>query len=221
MSAKILSPTKAAALVKDGDSIMVGGFLAYGSPNSILEEISKSGTQNLTAISNDAAYPGQGLGKLIETRQISKLLVTHIGKNPEAGEQMTQGEIEVELIPQGTMAERIRCGGFGLGGFLTPTGVGTPVEEGKSLVTIANKRYLLETPLKANVALIKAHKADQRGNLTYHRVARNFNPVMATAADIVIAEVEEIVENGSIDPDNIITPSIFIDYLVINSTEAK
>lgn len=214
MSVQIISAQQAAEMVTSGASVMVGGFLNSGSPNTILDEIAKLPTKNLTVISNDTSFIGKSLGDLVVSRQISCLYVSHVGTNPETGNQMNSGELKVNLIPQGTLAERIRCQGFGLGGFLTPTGVGTPVQEGKQIIEMNGKKYLLEEPLGADVALIKAYKADKMGNLVYRGAARNFNPLMATAAKIVIAEVEHIVETGELDPDHIVTPAIFVNYLV-------
>ncbi|MDR1241328.1 MAG: 3-oxoacid CoA-transferase subunit A [Deltaproteobacteria bacterium] len=211
---KIINPVEAAALVNDGDSVMVGGFMDCGSPDLVLDALLAKGIKNLTVISNDHARTGFGLSKLVAAKSVSKAMVTHIGLNPESGKQMAAKELDIELIPQGTLAERIRCGGFGLGGVLTPTGVGTTVAEGKQVLRVNGRDYLLELPLRAKVALIKAHKADKQGNLVFRRAARNFNPLMAAAADLVIAEVEEIVEIGQLDPDVIHTPGIFIHYLV-------
>ena len=211
---KRISVAEAAALVSDGDSVMVGGFMGCGNPHAILDELLARGTRNMTLICNDCALPTYGVGKLVVEKRFARLLATHIGLNPAAGQQMNEGTLEVELIPQGTFAERIRCGGAGIGGFLTPTGVGTPVEEGKQKITIDGVTYLLELPLKADVALLKAWKADEAGNLIYRRSTRNFNPLMATAAKLVIAEVEEIVPVGELDPDQIHTPAIFVDMLV-------
>lgn len=210
----IISAAQAADMVKDGSSVMIGGFLNCGGPELLVDSVLANNTKNLTLIANDTAFPDKGIGKLIVEKRAKKIIVSHIGTNPETGRQMNAGEIEVELIPQGTLAERIRCGGFGLGGFLTPTGVGTPVADGKEIITVNNKDYLLEIPLRADVALIKAYKADKAGNLIFRCSARNFNPLMATACNLVIAEVEEIVEIGAIDPDHVITPGIFVHYLV-------
>ena len=216
MATKVLTVEQAADLVKSGSSVMVGGFLNCGSPNSILEELKERPVNNLTVIANDTSFVGKGLGYLITNKQISELFVSHVGTNPETGQQMTNGETKVNLVPQGTLAEQIRCGGNGLGGFLTPTGVGTPVQEGKEIVTIGGKNYLMEMPIKADIALIKAYKADKKGNLVYRGSARNFNPIMATAAKVVVAEVEQIVEAGELDPDVVVTPSVFVDYLVLS-----
>ena len=201
-------------MVKENMAVMVGGFLGCGTPQSLVDEVLVGGTKDLTLICNDTAFPDAGVGKLIVNKQFKKIIVSHIGTNPETGRQMNAGELEVDLVPQGTLAERIRSAGFGLGGILTPTGVGTPVEAGKQKLTIEGKDYLLELPLKADVALIKAYKADKAGNLVYRCAARNFNPLMATAATVVIVEAQQIVETGEIDPDEVMTPGIFVNYLV-------
>jgi len=195
-------------------TVMIGGFLACGTPESLIDALVQKGVKDLTVIANDTAFPDKGIGKLVVNRQLKKVTVSHIGTNPETGRQMHAGELTVELVPLGTLAECIRAGGFGLGGFLTPTGVGTVVEDGKQKLTIGGREYLLELPLKADVALLKAAKADKAGNLVFRKAARNFNPLMATAAEIVIVEAQEIVETGTIDPDEVMTPGIFVDYLV-------
>jgi len=195
-------------------TVMIGGFLACGTPESLIHALVQKGVKELPVIANDTAFPDKGIGKLVVNRQLKKVTVSHIGTNPETGRQMHAGELTVELVPQGTLAECIRAGGFGLGGFLTPTGVGTVVENGKQKLTIGGREYLLELPLKADVALLKAAKADKAGNLVFRKAARNFNPLMATAAEIVIVEAQEIVETGTIDPDEVMTPGIFVDYLV-------
>ncbi len=211
---QVLSAAQAAAMVKNGATVMFGGFLGCGNPNTMVDALLAAGVEDLTMIANDAALPECGIGRLIVQKRVKKGIFSHIGLNPVAGAQMTAGETEMELIPQGTLAERIRCGGSGLGGFLTPTGVGTVVEEGKQRISVNGRDYLLELPLRAEVAIIKAFRADAAGNLIYRYTARNFNPLMAMAADLVIAEVEEIVETGAIHPDEVHTPGIFIDYMV-------
>jgi acetate CoA/acetoacetate CoA-transferase alpha subunit len=199
---------------------MVGGFMGCGSPHTIILALKERGTKNLTLICNDTAIHDfktgkiTGVGHLIQGRQFKKIIASHIGANQEAQRQMNAGETEVELVPQGTLAEQVRAGGAGLGGFLTPTGMGTEAAVGKQVIVVAQKPYLLELPFKADVAIIKAKKADKFGNLVFNGTARNFNPLMATAAALVIAEVEEIVETGEIDPNDIHTPSIFVDLLV-------
>lgn len=212
--AKIISAAEAAAKVKDGMTVMVGGFLGCGTPQTLVDQVLANGTKDLTLVCNDTAFPDSGVGKLIVNRQFKQVIVSHIGTNPETGRQMNAGELAVDLVPQGTLAERIRSAGFGLGGILTPTGVGTPVEAGKQKLTIDGKDYLLELPIKADVALIKAYKADKAGNLVFRKAARNFNPLMATAAQVVIVEAQNIVETGEIDPDEVMTPGIFVNYLV-------
>lgn len=195
-------------------TVMVGGFLGCGTPQSLVDQVLADGTKDLTLVCNDTAFPDSGVGKLVVSRQFKRVIVSHIGTNPETGRQMNANELAVDLVPQGTLAERIRSAGFGLGGILTPTGVGTPVEAGKQKLTIDGKDYLLELPIKADVALVKAYKADKAGNLVFRKAARNFNPLMATAADLVIVEAQNIVEIGEIDPDEVMTPGIFVNYLV-------
>lgn len=211
---KILSPKEAAKKVKNGMSVMVGGFMVVGSPNTLIDALVEEGNNDLTLIVNDTGFPDSGVGKLVAADQLKKVIVSHIGTNKITGEKMNNKEIEVELVPQGTLAEQIRAGGAGLGGVLTPTGVGTVVQEGKRVINVDGQDFILATPLRADVALLKAHKADLAGNLVFRRSARNFNPLMATAADLVIVEVEEILEIGEIDPDEVVTPGIFVDYLV-------
>lgn len=211
---KIMSQKEVIERVTDGSSVMIGGFMTCGTPVNLVRALAKRGAENLTVICNDTGLRGDGIGMLISADAIQNLIVSHIGTNPETGQKMIAGQIQVDLVPQGTLAEQIRCAGSGLGGVLTPTGVGTVVAEGKEEVEVDGKTYLLEKPLHADFALIKAWKADRKGNLVYRRSARNFNPIMAMAADCVIAEVEEIVEVGEIDPDEVVTPGIFVDYLV-------
>ena len=200
---------------KDGMTILFGGFLAVGTPAGIVREILDSGVKDLTVIGNDTATPETGIGILIAAKRVKKVIASHIGTNPETGRQMIAGEIDVELVPQGTLAERIRCGGAGLGGVLTPTGVGTLVEEGKTKLTFDGTDYLVERALRADIAIVKAHRADEQGNLIYRRAARNFNPLVAMAADYVIAEVDEIVPVGTLEPDHIMTPGVLINALVL------
>ena len=216
----IISAAEAAAKVKSGNVVHVGGFLGCGSPEAVLKALATTGINNLTLVCNDTAIFDEkngrinGVAPLVKNRAFSRIIVSHIGTNPETQRQMNAGESEVILVPQGTLAERVRAAGNGLGGVLTPTGVGTEVEEGKQKITLGGKDFLLEVALPGDVALIKARKADKAGNLVYSKTARNFNPLMATACTVVIAEVEEIVEIGAIDPDQVHTPSIFVDYLV-------
>lgn len=211
---EIISLKDAAARVESGSSVMVGGFLACGSPENLLAEVLANEVDDLTIIANDTSFPDKGIGKLVSSGNVKKVMASHIGTNPDTGKKMHDGSMEVELIPQGTLAERIRIGGAGLGGFLTPTGVGTVVEEGKKIIESEGEEYLLELPLRADIALVKAWKADKKGNLVYNKSARNFNPLIAKACDLVIVEAEEIVEVGELDPENVVTPSIFVDYIV-------
>lgn len=200
--------------IQDGMTIMVGGFLGCGNPHRLVDKLVEKGTKDLTLICNDSSFPDYGVGKLIVNKQIKKLIASHVGTNPETGRQMNAGEMEVVLVPQGTLAEQVRAAGSGLGGFLTPTGVGTVVEEGKQKIEIDGVEYLLELPLKADVALIAGQTADKFGNIEYFGATRNFNQLMATAAEIVIAEVEEIVEVGELDANHVVTPGIFVTHLV-------
>lgn len=211
---KQISIKEAIDHIKDGMTIMVGGFLGVGSPHEIIEALVQKGIKDLTLIVNDTCYPNHGVGKLIVNKQIKKVITSHIGTNKETGKQMKEGEIEVVLVPQGTLAEQVRAGGAGLGGILTRTGVGTLVEEGKKKIEIDGKEYLLELPLRADVALIGGSKVDKKGNVYYNKSTKNFNPAMATAADTVIVEAEELVEVGGINPNDVMTPSIFVDYIV-------
>lgn len=210
---KRISLQDAVSKIKDGMTIMVGGFLAAGSPIAILDELAKSGVKDLTLICNDTAYADVAHGKLITNKQVKKVIVSHIGTNPNTSEFMNSGELQVEFVPQGTLAERIRAYGAGLGGVLTATGLGTVVAEGKEIVKVDGKEYLLEKPLKADVALLGATVADESGNLVYMGTTQNFNPLMATAADLVIAETEKLVKTGGITPECVHTPAIFVDYI--------
>ena len=209
-----ISIEEAVSKVKDGMTIMVGGFLANGTPNKIVDALAKSGVKNLTLICNDTAYPDKGVGQLIANKQVKKLFVSHIGTNPHTSEQMNSGELEIEFCPQGSLAERVRAGGCGLGGILTQTGMGTIVAEGKQIVNVDGKDYLLEKPLRADIALVGASLGDKAGNLVYRGTSQNFNPLMASAADLVIAEINELVEVGEIAAENVKTPSIMVDFIV-------
>ena len=213
---KFISIEEAVSKVKDGMTIMVGGFLANGTPNKIVDALAKSGVKNLTLICNDTAYPDKGVGQLIANKQVKKLFVSHIGTNPHTSEQMNSGELEIEFCPQGSLAERVRAGGCGLGGILTQTGMGTIVAEGKQIVNVDGKDYLLEKPLKADIALVGASLGDKAGNLVYRGTSQNFNPLMASAADLVIAEINELVEVGEIAAENVKTPSIMVDLIIEN-----
>ena len=211
---KFISIEEAVSKVKDGMTIMVGGFLANGTPNKIVDALAKSGVKNLTLICNDTAYPDKGVGQLIANKQVKKLFVSHIGTNPHTSKQMNSGELEIEFCPQGSLAERVRAGGCGLGGILTQTGMGTIVAEGKQIVNVDGKDYLLEKPLRADIALVGASLGDKAGNLVYRGTSQNFNPLMASAADLVIAEINELVEVGEIAAENVKTPSIMVDFIV-------
>ncbi|MBP9642052.1 MAG: acetate CoA-transferase subunit alpha [Budvicia sp.] len=214
MKNKHIDIQQAAEHFRDGMTIMVGGFMGVGTPPNLVEALLNSGVKDLTLIANDTAFVDTGIGPLIVNGRVKKVIASHIGTNPETGRQMIAGELDVELVPQGTLIERIRCGGAGLGGFLTPTGVGTVVEEGKQKITIDGTEYLLELPLRADLALIQAHQSDRQGNLTYQLTARNFNPLIALAADLVMAEPDSLVEVGDIAPDAVMTPAALIDHIV-------
>lgn len=211
--AKIVGKSEVIDLFQDNLSIMIGGFLAVGTPERLIDLLVAKGVKNLTIIGNDSGFPDRGIGRLVVNRQAKKVIASHIGTNPETGKQMNAGELEVVLTPQGTLAEQIRTAGAGLGGFYTPTGVGTVVEEGKEKRIIGGTEYILEHPIKADLALVKAWKADKKGNLLYRHSARNFNPIIATAADMVIVEAEEIVEVGQIPANDVMTPGVFVDYI--------
>jgi acetate CoA/acetoacetate CoA-transferase alpha subunit len=215
---KVISVAKAVEFIKDGMTVMVGGFLANGTPLTLVDALVEKGVKDLTLICNDTGFEkegvGRGVGKMVIKKQFKKIIASHIGTNPETGRQMNSGETEVLLVPQGTLAERIRCGGCGLGGFLTPTGIGTEVEQGKQKMTFDGKDYLLEMPLRADVAILYGATVDKAGNVVYAYTQRNFNPMMAMAADLVICEAGEVVEVGTIDPNYVQTPGIFVDYIV-------
>ncbi|PWC73670.1 acetyl-CoA:acetoacetyl-CoA transferase subunit alpha [Azospirillum sp. TSH100] len=214
MKNKLISLEDAVARIPDGASLLIGGFMAVGGPNRLVDELIRQGKRDLTIIANDTARPNNGLGKLVVEKLVRRVVTSHIGLNPETQKQMIAGDIEVELVPQGTLAERIRAGGVGMGGVLTPTGVGTTVEEGKRKVEIDGATYLLEMPIKADFALVAAKQADLYGNLTYALTARNFNPLMAMAGATVIAEATDILPVGCIPPDAVMTPSVLVDYIV-------
>ena len=204
----------AVAMIPDGASVMVGGFMAVGTPQCLMDELVRQDKRELTVIGNDNATPGIGIGKLVSAGAVKKTITSHIGLNPETQKKMLEGAIEVELVPQGTLIERIRAAGCGLGGFLTPTGVGTVAEEGKRKMELGGREYLLEMPLRADFALLQAYLCDYMGNLTYALTARNFNPVIALAAKTVLVEAEHIVPVGMISPDHVLTPATLVDYVV-------
>lgn len=211
---KAISAEKLSALFKDGMTIMVGGFLANGTPERIIDELVKSGVKDLTLIANDTSYPDRGCGRLIANHQVKKLIASHIGTNPMTGDQMNTGELVIEFSPQGTLAERVRAGGAGLGGVLTPTGLGTVIEEGKQKIEIDGEVFLLEKPIRADFAFIKGSVGDEFGNLIYKGTTQNFQPLMAMAADCVVAEIEEIHPVGQIPMEQIHTSGIFVDYIL-------
>ena len=213
---KPLSAEEAVAMIPNGATVMVGGFMGVGTPERLLDELVRQRKSELTIIANDAAVPGRGLGKLFDASLVASLIASHIGLNPEVQKQMMEKKIAVHLVPQGTLVERIRAGGSGLGGVLTPTGAGTIVEDGKQHIQIDGRHYLLETALRSQFALIHAFLADYLGNLSYALTARNFNPVMAMAADTVIVTAEHIVPVGVIAPDHVTTPAPLVDYLIAN-----
>lgn len=219
---KVISAKEAAALVKDGMTVMIGGFMTNGTAESIIDAVKAAGPKDLTVICNDAGFGpsdaqpcGVGTGKLLNNGQIKKLIASHVGLNKECGTKYSAGELELVLQPQGTLAEQVRAGGNGLGGILTPTGLGTTVAEGKDIVTVDGKEYVLEKPLHGDVAIVQGFIADESGNIRYKGSTRNFNILMASAADTVIVEVEKIVPAGEIGPDYVETPHIYVDYLVV------
>lgn len=211
---KIKTMEAAAKHIKDGMVLMIGGFLANGTAEGMIDQILANGSKDLTIITNDTSYIEKGVGRLVANKRVKKVIASHIGTNPETGKQMNAGELEVTLVPQGTLAEQIRAAGAGLGGILTPTGIGTAVEEGKEKITVNGVDYLLELPLRADIALIKGSKVDKAGNIYYNQSTRNFNPLMATAADLVIVEAEQIMEVGEINPNDVMTPGLFVDIIV-------
>ncbi len=211
---KATNCTKAVEMIPDGATLMIGGFLGVGTPHRTIEELIRQGKKNLTIIANDTGRPALGIGKLVVAKLVKKAIVSHIGTNPETQKQMIAGELEVILTPQGTLAEQIRAGGFGLGGVLTATGLGTTVAEGKQTIEVNGKQYLVELPLRADFALLAAHRSDYRGNLEYALTARNFNSVMAMSADHVIVEPDHIVPVGVIPPDAVATPFCCVDYII-------
>ena len=211
---KVKTVQEAMEFIQDGMTVMLPGFLGVGTPKALIDAICERRVGDLTVIYNDGAFPGVGIGKLVRYGLVRKMISTHTGTNPELVKAVADGKIEMELLPQGTLVERIRAAGAGLGGILTPTGVGTSVEEGKTVMELDGNTYLLELPLRADIALLYAFKGDTAGNLVYRRTARNFNPIMATAADLVIAEVENLVDIGEVEPEHVVTPGIFVDIVV-------
>lgn len=212
---KVIAITEIKKHLFDGMTILFGGFMGVGTPSRLIQAILDSEVKDLTIIGNDTAFIDTGVGPLISNKRVKKVIASHIGTNAETGRQMIAGEIEVELVPQGTLIERIRAGGAGLGGILTPTGVGTIVEKGKQVIELDSKKYLIERPIRADIAIIGAHLADKKGNLTYQLTTRNFNPIIAFAADRTFVEPDEIVEVGTIDPNHVMTPAAVIDYIIL------
>jgi acetate CoA/acetoacetate CoA-transferase alpha subunit len=211
-----VSLEKSVAMIPDGASLMIGGFMGVGTPERMIDELVRQNKRDLTVIANDTAAPGRGIGKLISAKLARKAIVSHIGLNPETQRQMMAGELEIELVPQGSLIERVRAAGYGLGGVLTPTGLGTSVEAGKRRIEVDGKAYLLEVALRADFALVQAFLADYLGNLSYALTARNFNPIIAMAGSTVIACADNIVPVGVISPDHVVTPAPVVDYLVTN-----
>lgn len=211
---KLIDLSQAISHVKDGDTVMIGGFLAVGTPDRLIDALIEKGVKDLTLICNDSGFIDRGVGKMVVNRQFKKIIASHVGTNKETGRQMLSGETEVVLVPQGTLIEQIRAGGHGLGGVLTTTGLGTEVEKGKDKVTVDGKVYLLEKPLRADVALIFGNQVDKFGNIHYHGSTRNFNNMMAAAADITIVEAMEVVDVGDLDPNSVHTPGVFVNYIV-------
>ncbi len=221
MNKVLATADEAVAAIPDGASIMMGGFGLCGIPEHLIAALLRRGTRNLTIISNNAGIDDYGVGPLLKSRQVRKMISTYVGENKEFERQFLQKEIEVELVPQGTFSERMRAAGAGIGGFFTPTGAGTLIAEGKESRVIDGRAYILEAPLSADFAFIKAWKGDRVGNLVYRKTARNFNPIMAAAARHTIAEVEELVEAGALDPDGVHTPGIFVKRLLQGPTYVK
>lgn len=209
-----IKAAEAADMVPDGATVLIGGFMGVGSPHRMIDALVARGVKDLTVIANDTAMPGRGIGKLVSAGAVRRVMTSHIGLNPETQAKMISGEIDVELVPQGTLVERIRAAGVGLGGVLTPTGLGTEVEDGKRKIEIDGKEFLVEPPIRGDFALIAAHQADYVGNLAYSLTAHNFNPVMALAADTVIAETDMIVPVGVISPDSVKTPGVLVDHIL-------
>jgi acetate CoA/acetoacetate CoA-transferase alpha subunit len=211
---KTIPIEEAVAMIPDGASVMIGGFMGVGTSERVMDELTRQQKRGLTIIANDTAMPGRGIGKLVTAGVVRKAIVSHIGLNPETQKKMISGEMEVELVPQGTLIERIRAAGYGLGGILTPTGVGTLAEEGKQKITMGDKEYLLESALPADFALVEAFLSDYYGNLIYALTARNFNPVIAMAAKTVIVDAAHIVPIGMISPDHVVTPAVLVDFVI-------
>jgi acetate CoA/acetoacetate CoA-transferase alpha subunit len=218
---KTIDVAQAVAAIPDGATVMVGGFMGCGNPHAVIDALSRSGVKDLTLICNDASSPGYGVAKLVLNKQVKRLVATHVGLNPEVVAQLGAGQLELELVPQGTFAERIRAGGSGLGGVLTPTGLGTPVAEGKTVLEVDGRPYLVEKPLRAEFALIAGHRVDTLGNIWYKGTTRSFSPLMALAADTVIAEADEVVAVGEIAAEDVVTPGVLVDQIVVTTRAAE
>ncbi len=216
---KVVKPEQLKAHFKDGMTVMVGGFLGCGSPHRIIDELIQSGVKDLTIIANDTGFVDKGVGRLVVNGQVKRVIASHIGTNPETGRLMNEGKMEVELVPQGTLVEKIRAGGAGLGAVITPTGVGTIVEEGKNKITLNDVEYLIELPLKADLAILGGTMVDHFGNTFFRGTTKNFNIVMSTAADVVIVEADQLVDIGDINPDNIHTPGVLVDFIIEGGNE--
>ena len=214
---KVITAEEAVKMVKPNDSILFGSFLAVGAAQNLIDALVETNTKDLHMVVIATDYDDGGVGKLVTNRQVKSIQASHIGTNKSTQAQMNSGQIDIELIPQGTLMERVRAAGAGLGGILTPTGLGTVVEEGKKILEVNNKKFILETPIEGDFAFVRAHKADKYGNLTYTKTARNSNPIMAMSGKITIAEVDEVLDVGELDPEEVITPGIFVDYLVVKS----
>lgn len=217
---KIVSMDDAVDRVTDGMTVMFGGFLGCGNPHAIVDALIARGVRDLVMIANDASTPQTGIGRLVERRMLRRLIASHVGTNPEVAAQMNDGTLEVELVPQGTLAERIHAGGAGLGGVLTPTGLGTPVADGKQVLHIDGRDYLLEMPLRADIAFLSGYRVDPVGNIWYRGATRNFNALMAMAADTVIVEADHLVGLGDIEPENVVTPGVLVDFIVEGSVRS-
>lgn len=214
MKDKLISVDQALDMIKDGDTLLIGGFLSLGTPNKVIDALLETDKGNFTIVANDTSYVDRGLGKLVVAKKVKKVIVSHIGTNKETGRQMNENEIEVDLVPQGTLIEQIRAGAYGLGGILTPTGVGTEVEKGKQKITVKGKEYLLAEAMRGNVSLIYANVGDKAGNLKYHGSNQNYNVAMAGASDITIVYVDKLVEVGEISQDDVKVPGVLIDYII-------
>jgi 3-oxoacid CoA-transferase, A subunit len=210
----VTTPENAADMIPDGATLMIGGFMSVGTPELLMNALVQKDVRGLTIIVNDTGFPDVGVGKLIRAGLVKKIYASHVGTNAETGEGVEKGDIDLTLVPQGTLIEKIRAGGAGLGGVLTPTGIGTIVAEGKTIITIDGREFILELPMKADFALIEARWGDTAGNLVFDGTTRNFSPLLATAADVVIAQVDEFIEKEYIDPNHVHVPGIFIDYIV-------